>query len=233
MGLLFCCCCCFLRRWATLSECCTSTRKDTHRPAEHHGYSGRWLPRADRKWWRKIRVTDPGLEFRMGDFSEARRALHGRWTVRTLTRTHRRRAKSCSVFWAVLVRGANGGRGGSTDKTSAPRSNGFHVQRFESRTEHKNNLWQFFPSQHVVLTRCRCAPPPCAYARIRTYARLRSFGPCQSSVDYGNTNVPWIALVQEHYQIKSNQIKWSHVISKPGIEEKEARLNKREISLHQ
>ena len=26
-------------------------------------------------------------------------------------------------------------------------------------------------SQNVVLTRCRCAPPPCVYARTRTYAR--------------------------------------------------------------
>ena len=29
----------------------------------------------------------------------------------------------------------------------------------------------FFSSENVVLTRCRCAPHPCVYARIRTYAR--------------------------------------------------------------
>ena len=28
-----------------------------------------------------------------------------------------------------------------------------------------------FPSQNVVLTRCRCAPPPCVNARLRTYSR--------------------------------------------------------------
>ena len=43
--------------------------------------------------------------------------------------------------------------------------------------------------KNVVLTRCRCAHPPCVDARIRmiTYARRRSCSLCQSSVDYGNT----------------------------------------------
>ena len=60
---------------------------------------------------------------------------------------------------------------------------------FESCPEHKKNFVRVFLSQNVVLTpRCRCAPPPCVYARIiRAYARQRSCSPCHSSVDYGNT----------------------------------------------
>ena len=43
---------------------------------------------------------------------------------------------------------------------------------FESRQEHKKKLC-VFPSQNVVLTRCRCAQPPCIHARTRmtTYAQ--------------------------------------------------------------
>ena len=48
-------------------------------------------------------------------------------------------------------------------------------------------------AKHAVLTRCRCARPPCVlYARTRmiTCARQKSCSPCQSSVDYGNTTRP-------------------------------------------
>ena len=37
---------------------------------------------------------------------------------------------------------------------------------FESRQEHNTNF-EFFRVKKVVPTRCRCAQPPCVYARIR------------------------------------------------------------------
>ena len=43
--------------------------------------------------------------------------------------------------------------------------------------------------ENVVLTRCRCAQPPCVYARTRrscTHVK-RLCSPCQISVEYGNT----------------------------------------------
>ena len=49
----------------------------------------------------------------------------------------------------------------------------------------------FFPSQNVMLTRCRCAQPPCAQ---RTYGNDHC-SPCQSSVDYGNTKTTQHARV--------------------------------------
>ena len=78
--------------------------------------------------------------------------------------------------------------GGSIGRASASNSNGFHDQRFKFLPEHKKTLWEVCFSQNVVLTRCRCAPPP--YAHIRTYAHWRSCSPCQCSVDYGNMKTP-------------------------------------------
>ena len=63
-------------------------------------------------------------------------------------------------------------RGGSVGRAWDSRSKD---PRFEPclHQEHRKKMWEFSRVKNAVLTRCRCAQPLCAYARIRmiTYAR--------------------------------------------------------------
>ena len=72
------------------------------------------------------------------------------------------RFPDCSLEEAAL----NGWWGGSVGIASDSRSKD---PRFEPRLrqEHKKNVWDFFRVKNTVLTRCRCAQPPCAYRRMR------------------------------------------------------------------
>ena len=78
---------------------------------------------------------------------------------------------------------SRGGRGGSIGRASASRSNGFHDDRFESRPEHKHNVWEFFRVKINVLTRCRCAPLPCVY--VRTHKNVRTLKILQAMSEFG------------------------------------------------
>ena len=64
-----------------------------------------------------------------------------------------------------------GGRGGLIGRTSASRSNGLHDQRFQYPSGAQDTFVRVFPSQHVVLARCWCAPHPVC---TRTHKNVRT-----------------------------------------------------------
>ena len=57
-------------------------------------------------------------------------------------------SKFCKFVWVndnfMSSSSQLGGHGGSIGRASASRANRFHDQMFESRPEHKKNLWEFF-----------------------------------------------------------------------------------------
>ena len=67
--------------------------------------------------------------------------------------------------------GLSRGRGGSLGRASALKSNGFHDQRFESRPEHKQKLWEFSESKCCADSLSVC---PTLVCMICTHKNVRT-----------------------------------------------------------
>ena len=92
-----------------------------------------------------------------------------------------------------------GWRGGSLGRASDSRSKG---PRFESRQEHKKQLW-VFPSQKCANSLSVCPTPVCIYTHAQKWSRTHGKNPVVgrcSSMDYGNTKRP-----SKHRQVIAEQ----------------------------